>query len=193
MSNCIFTQSHIPSRDIELLIQFAVSMFFIWFYFVSKLNNKSKKEAEFVFGSVSFCSLLFARSHHNQTNEEWTENDAHLFTNIVEMKFSIRITRRKRINFSIAYVRVVLICFVSLRFFFIFIVVFESLSLFLSLFLCHMVVFVSIVGIQITTIFNTIPELECFWYVYLVVLSCVLKRKSSIFRFVVIGIVNGGL
>lgn len=74
----------------------------------------------------------------------------------------------------------------------------SSSLLFLSFFLSlsptigRIVAFVAIVGIQITTIFNTIPELECFRYVYLVVLSCVLKRKSSIFRFVVIGIMHGG-
>lgn len=74
-------------------------------------------------------------------------------------------------------------CFLS-----IFLSFFHSLCLRLSY--CRF--FVSFVGIQITTIFNTIPELECFRYVYLVVLSCVLKRKSSIFRFVVIGIMDGG-
>lgn len=152
------------------------------------------KEAEFVFGCVSFlfASVLPLASQSNKwrMNWKWCAFVYEYCWNEVQYKHNKKKKKKIwRINFWIAYVRVVLICFVPLRFIFFFVVVFVSLSLLL----CHMVVFVSFVGIQITTIFNTIPKLECFWYVYLVVLSCVLKRKSSIFRFVVIGIVNGGL
>lgn len=182
-----FTHTHIYLAEISRCSSISLRpCFFYLAFFVSKLNNKSEKEEEFVSGFGLFRLLLLVRLHHNQTNEKWTKNDAYLFTSIVEMKLNIKITKRKRnkgrkrrrcgMKFSTAYVRAVLICFVPFRS-----VPYSSSSLFFLL--SRIVVFVSFAGIQITTIFNTIPELECFWYVYLEVLSCVFKRKSTRFRF----------
>lgn len=200
MSNCIcilvqFTQSNIIYLA-EILRCSSISLAFIWrIFFVSKLNNKSEKGRGIYFW---LWFTLLTCSQHNETNEEWTEYDAHLFIN-VSLKWSftsIKITKNKnnerrrkrkmwnkfldctRLRGSVLFHSVT---FLILRW--------RLFSLPLMYCRRRRRFFV---GIQITTIFNTIPKLECFRYVYLVVLSCVLKTKSSIFRFVVIGIMNGG-
>lgn len=103
-----FTHTHTPSRDIETsLIYSAASIFFVcvvffpFGIFVSKLNNKSEKGRGiclwFCFISFGFaCPLSLIRSHHNRTNEEWTENNTHLFTNLVKMSLSIFCTNEEQ-------------------------------------------------------------------------------------------------